>query len=481
MPASLATLVFVLFIAGLFWLDRDRDGEARTSPALWLPIAWMFIGSSRMVSQWLGIEPVGIMDQTVEGSPFDRLLLTVMLAGGWMILASRAERVGALLRNNTVLVVFFLYCIVSVLWSDFPFVALKRLTKGVGNLTMVLIILSEPDPLAAMKRFLTWSGFLLVPISVLLIKYYPALGRMYNRWTWENVFTGVSTDKNGLGGICLLIGLTSLWNIIEARRQARGDSLWRRPLIAHVVVLAMVLWLFGKADSSTAVACFLLGAAVILTTTHFVGRDPIHVHVLVAAIAGAVLLCVLFPNGYSYVVEALGRNTTLTGRTDIWGDLFHMDVNPWLGRGFESFWLGDRAEYFARKYYFHPNQAHNGYLEMYVNLGLIGVGFLVLLIVTGYRRIAGAYHSNVRFNTLRLALFVAAVVYNMTEATFKVMHPIWIVFLMLIALPAVEDNDEELEEPESAGAYGYPNDRRYEERRDHKVRELDCPQHLLTR
>src|ERR1043166_5853188 len=251
MPASLATLVFVLFIAGLFWLDRDRDGEARTSPALWLPIAWMFIGSSRMVSQWLGIEPVGIMDQTVEGSPFDRLLLTVMLAGGWMIPASRAERVGALLRNNTVLVVFFLYCIVSVLWSDFPFVALKRLTKGVGNLTMVLIILSEPDPLAAMKRFLTWSGFLLVPISVLLIKYYPALGRMYNRWTWENVFTGVSTDKNGLGGICLLIGLTSLWNIIEARRQARGDSLWRRPLIAHVVVLAMVLWLFGKADSST--------------------------------------------------------------------------------------------------------------------------------------------------------------------------------------------------------------------------------------
>src|SRR4051812_21467245 len=178
MPASLATLVFAAIIGGLFWLDRDR--LSKTSPALWLATAWMFIGASRMVSQWLGIEPLGVLDQNIEGSPFDRVILTALLAAGLMVLASRAERVGALLRDNRVLVAFFLYCIVSVLWSDFPFVAFKRLTKGLGNLTMVLVVLSDPDPVAATKRFLAWSGFLLIPLSVLLIKYYPALGRMYN-------------------------------------------------------------------------------------------------------------------------------------------------------------------------------------------------------------------------------------------------------------------------------------------------------------
>ena len=85
----------------------------------------------------------------------------------------------------------------------------------------------------------------------------------------------------------------------------------------------------------------------------------------------------------TYVVEALGRNTTLTGRTEIWDDLFRMDFSPWVGTGFESFWLGERADYMANRYYFHPNQAHNGYIEMYVNLGLIGVGFLVLLMASG--------------------------------------------------------------------------------------------------
>jgi O-antigen ligase len=441
MPPSIATIVFAVLIAGLVWWDRD--GASRTSPALWLPVLWFFLGASRMASQWLGIQPLDAMDQSLEGSGFDRVVLMGMLLAALMVLAARAERVAALLRANPLLVLFFCYCAVSVLWSDFPFVAFKRLTKALGNLTMVLIVLSDLNPTAAIKRFLAWSGFLLIPLSVLLIKYYPALGRIYNRWTWEAYFTGVSTDKNGLGGICVLVGLASLWRIIDHARRARTESLPAGPLLVHGIVLAMVFWLFGKADSSTAVACFLLGAALIVVTTKRVGGEPARVHVIVAAIATTVLLGAVFPNGYTYVVEALGRNTTLTGRTEIWDDLFRMDVNPWLGTGFESFWLGQRAEYLANKYYFHPNQAHNGYIETYINLGWIGVGFLLMMMASGYRRIVDAYRESSGLSTLRLGIFMTAAVYNVTEATFKVMHPIWIVLLLIISVPPTPDGREE--------------------------------------
>jgi O-antigen ligase len=211
----------------------------------------------------------------------------------------------------------------------------------------------------------------------------------------------------------------------------------------HGIVLAMVFWLFGKADSSTAVACFLLGAALIVVTTRRVGGEPARVHVIVAVIAMTVLLGAVFPNGYTYVVEALGRNTTLTGRTEIWDDLFRMDVNPWLGTGFESFWLGQRAEYLANKYYFHPNQAHNGYIETYINLGWIGVGFLLMMMASGYRRIVDAYRESSGLSTLRLGIFMTAAVYNVTEATFKVMHPVWIVLLLIIAAPPTPDGRDE--------------------------------------
>src|SRR5438552_11701797 len=192
MPPLVAVIACTVLIAGLFWLDRDRD--TKTSPALWLPVIWTFLGASRMASQWLGVQPIDAMDLTLEGSPFDRLILLGFLFAGFAVLAARSERVGALLRANKLVALFFCYCAVSVLWSDFPFVAVKRLTKGLGNLTMVLIVLSDLNPAAATKRFLAWSGFLLMPLSVLLIKYYPALGRVYNRWTWEAYFTGVSTD-----------------------------------------------------------------------------------------------------------------------------------------------------------------------------------------------------------------------------------------------------------------------------------------------
>jgi O-antigen ligase len=440
MPPIVATVLFIVLIVGSLWMDRD--GLSRTSPALWIPVTWMFIGGSRMASQWLGVEPLDAMDQTLEGSAFDRVVLTVLLVAGLIVLAARAERVGALLRDNKLIVMFFCYCTVSILWSDFPFVAFKKLTKGIGNLTMVLVILSDVHPAAAIKRFFARSGFLLIPLSVLLIKYYPVLGRVYNPWTWEAYFTGVSTDKNGLGGISLIFGLASLWRIMEECRHMR-DSPSKGPLLAHGIILTMALWLFGKADSSTAVACFLLGAALILITTRYVGSEPVRVHAIVATVAVTVLLGVVFPNGYTYVVEALGRNTTLTGRTEIWDDLFRMDFNPLVGTGFESFWLGERAEYMANRYYFHPNQAHNGYIEMYVNLGLIGVGFLVLLMASGYKRITAAYRENAGLGPLRLALFMTAAVFNVTEATFKVMHPVWIVFLLAIAASPTLDGDED--------------------------------------
>ena len=74
---------------------------------------------------------------------------------------------------NAPILLFFSYCAVSILWSDYPDVALRRWIKALGDLVMVMIILTDPEPLAALKRFLARTGFLLVPVSVLLIKYYP--------------------------------------------------------------------------------------------------------------------------------------------------------------------------------------------------------------------------------------------------------------------------------------------------------------------
>ena len=52
MNPTLATLVYYLGIAGLFYLNRDKT--VHTSKALWLPVIYIWLVASRPVSVWLG-------------------------------------------------------------------------------------------------------------------------------------------------------------------------------------------------------------------------------------------------------------------------------------------------------------------------------------------------------------------------------------------------------------------------------------------
>src|SRR5260221_2947470 len=183
---ALATLLFIFGILGLFLLDRDTS--AQTSKALWIPVIWVIIAGSRPVSNWLGSAPskgLKNADAYLDGRPTDKYIFSALLLAGLIILISRRVQVGKLLRSNPAIFIFFTYCMVSVLWSEHTDVAFKRWVKALSDLVMVLIVLTEIDPLAATKRLLARVGFIRVPWSILLIKYCPAMRRVYNIWTCD--------------------------------------------------------------------------------------------------------------------------------------------------------------------------------------------------------------------------------------------------------------------------------------------------------
>src|SRR5205085_2349726 len=144
---------------------------------------------------------------------------------------------------------------------------------------------------------------------------------------------------------------------------------------------------------------------------------------LVGAVVAVGLAVYMFPDVLAFALRSMGRSTTLSGRTNLWTDLLRIDTDPLLGTGFESFFLGDRLEYLWSKYWWHPNEAHNGFLETYLTLGVIGIGLLAWLIVTGYRNATRTYRRNPKLGSLAIALLVVTVIYNTTEAAFKAMQP----------------------------------------------------------
>jgi O-antigen ligase len=390
-----------------------------------------------MVSQWLGVAPEGdsLPNYVTDSNPLDRNILALLMLAGAIALAGRRREVGLVLRRNAPFILFFAYCAVSIVWSDFADVAFKRWIKAVGDVLMIVLVITDPGGPLALKRFLARITFVLVPVSVLLIKYYPKLGTANKIGDGRQVFTGVTNDKNMLGVICLVAGLAAAWRVLHMFRTEQRIRSYRR-LIAQGVMLALVFWLFTKAGSLTALVCFGFGFSLILLTSFsWLGRKRAVVHAFVVLALAAAALPIFLDAGGS-VLTAVGKDPTLTGRTELWGEVVALTTNPLGGAGFESFWLGPRLEAIWSRHWWHPNEAHNGYLEVYLNLGWAGVALIAIVIVTGYRNALRLQCEDPEAGGLRLAFFLVGVIYGLSEAAFRMLHPVWLFFLLAtIAVP----------------------------------------------
>jgi exopolysaccharide production protein ExoQ len=315
-------------------------------------------------------------------------------------------------------------------------VALKRWIKSLGDYAIILILLTEYDREAAIKRVFARVGFVLLPLSILFIKYYPNLGRGYaSHWDGTQFFVGVADTKNMLGMTCMVFGFAAAWRVLQAWGEPHRER--NRILVLHGIVVLTAIWLLILSDSKTSLSCFLLTSALIAfhTVTKF-GRRRAVVHTLVAT---EIVVCfsVLFLGIGSGALESMGRNASLTGRTDIWEVLFKVPVNPILGTGFESFWLGKRLSFlWSFPIVDGINEAHNGYLEVYLNLGLIGVAFLLILLWTGYRNVVEVLERNPAAGRLQLGFLVIALIYNFTEAGIRSTDLVWVALIFsVIGLP----------------------------------------------
>jgi exopolysaccharide production protein ExoQ len=437
-PPTIAAALTLIGIVGLLWLDRDP--RSRTSPALWIPLAWFLLACSRPLSTWFNLGPIqaeSLTAQLSEGSPLDRAVLAGFLFLGIIVLLNRGKRLERCVCDSWPVLLFFGYCLLSLAWSDYPMVGFKRWNKAVGDWVMILIIWTDPQPIAAFKRLLARTAYVLVPVSILFVKYYANLGRAYD-WLGEAHYSGVTAEKNTLGSICMVFGLASIWRILNLFSEEPRIQPRLRRLIVHVTILTMVLWLLSIADAMTSLACFLLATcALVAGRLRLCARNPVIIHVLILLLLLAPVSVALL--GFSpETLQQMGRNTTLTDRTDIWESVIHLTPNRWLGAGFESFWLGPRLETVVSQVtkWWVPNQAHNGYLEIFANLGWIGVGCLGLVIFWGYCRIIHGLRRNLPAADLMLAYFLAGLIFNISEAAFfRMMIPAWLFFLIAITAP----------------------------------------------
>jgi len=430
----IAFVVVGLGIAYLFHLDRDK--LAGNSKAVWLPVIWLWIIGSRPVSSWLHIwfgiggTPNSGLDAQLDGSPIDSFVFASLLLVGVVVLLQRQQRTASLLQSSAPLLLYLSYCLASCAWSPFPDVAFKRWIKSGADLAMVLLIVTDPEPIAALRRVFSRVGLILFPASLLLVRF-TTLGYGYDPGG-APMFTGVMTNKNSLGLTTFVISLGAVWSCLDLLRANRSRER-NRQVIARLILVALGIAVLYEARSATSSSCFAIGSALILITSlAYFRRRPQRIHALVLTtivVAGIALLS----GGEATVAGAMGKDPNLSDRTTIWAAVIPVCPNAVIGAGFESFWnaygkyvTGDLSVYERGL-----NSAHNGYIEVWLNLGWVGVGLIAMLLISGYRRAYASFRHNAALGGLMLAYVASDSLYSITEAGFRIMTPT-LIFLFLV-------------------------------------------------
>jgi O-antigen ligase len=416
-----------LFIC--WFLIRDAKRRSSVSAAVWVPISLLLVLGSRPVSDWFGEHTVVTgLRIDAQASVLDQIFYISVFAAAWIIAWSRGVKWGKLLTANPGILAFYLYFLISVLWSADPTGSGKRIIKDFCYLIVIAVIMSEEEPLEAIQAIYFRCACVLLPLSVVLIRYFPDMGREY---THEGtlMLSGVTTQKNSLGETVMVSMLFLIWDYMESR-SSNNDRLrrgWDRGIL-----LLTGLWLLGVSQSKTALVA-LLAALVLLIRPASLRSRMVNRALLAGALCVPFLLFFgqQFSAALTPVLESLGRDATFTGRTEAWRAINVDTVNPWIGAGFWNFWGGKGGVEISRAVGMNIENGHNGYLDIYLDGGVIGLTLLFGFLIGSGKRLVNTLQEQ-RFQRLRFAFLLVIIIYNCSESLFARPGLLWFTALLLL-------------------------------------------------
>jgi O-antigen ligase len=427
---SVALVAFCVWLAWVY--SRDVSQREGVSAASWIVLVWAVGHGTRPLTSWfLGVDSE-VATSRDEGNPIEASIDLLIILSGAVVLARRGVRLSSVLKDNIWISLFYGFWFLSIMWSDYPFMTFKRVFRDLSSLVMALVILTELNPGQAMRAVCARLVYAGIPLSILLYKYFPEWGRFYGGYNLnDQMFVGVTTHKNTLGVLAMVGALFLLWDLLE-RFEARREKTKGVTTLPQLLVLCMCWYLLLTIDCVTALVCAGLGSALLLVLRGTsVGRYPVRTEVLGVTLIGVFLLLEATLNITETFVTSLGRDMTLTTRTDIWSIVREYQDNPLLGAGFNTFWAGERYRLLSSETG-GIHQAHNGYLETYLNGGWIGVGLLGCVLIAAYRRIRKGLSMGRAESTMSFVVLIIAVVHNYSEASFNKTVLLWFVTLVAI-------------------------------------------------
>lgn len=305
-------------------------------------------------------------EQAVEGSPFLRMLWLPIYALAFAGLIWKVREIARVCLKLPFLMALLVVCALSFLWSIDPSLSMRRSLAIIMTTVAGLYIGTRYNWQTLLRAFaITWLIVGLVSLFTALLV--PSFGQMQE--VHEGAWQGLYFEKNQLGGHMARAALFAAFlTIMDQKYRWQWGGL---------LLLSVALVLLSTSKSSLlglGVGLGVLALALWMKQGLRIGLVTLWFSICVGGIFVGVM--VLAPE---LVFEFLGRDATLTGRTDIWFTLAdNIEEKPWLGYGYGAFWAPESApgNWVREALQWDAPTAHNGWLEVTIALGFVGLACL---------------------------------------------------------------------------------------------------------
>ena len=343
-------------------------------------------------------------------------------------------------KNNTFLILFLAYALVSLFWSIyFPATVYKLFFLFFATIAGSYIAIRYKT--VGVLRLLAWVGTVFSSLSILLILYFPFVGVMQNS-PFTGSWTGIFWHRNHTGNIFAFFNMIFLLRLLFGNNQTLLNK-----SIAAILYLLSLLLVFGSRSATGIIVFLFLHFVTLLMALWLKIRDrlrPWHYYGSAALLLFAFLV---FITNTEFFFGLLGRSANMTGRVPLWEDLFQRVYlqQPVFGYGYGALWMLKSFRIQMQIHHNWPYQiyfADNGFFDILLNLGLIGLLlFLTVYIPLGFRSVKQAVASRSWIAFFPFLTFLYIFIGNLTYSfLLEVDQFVWMLLVIMVFLTTAPNN-----------------------------------------
>lgn len=349
------------------------------------------------------------IDEISSSNIINQVVYSLIFFNSLVSIFPKRKNFYSIFMREKFLLIFIFWCTISVLWSDYSFTSFKRLFQIYTIITATSAFFLYYDSTQDIYKYLKIVLYPYLILSIISVAIIPgAFDPSFHTWR------ALTPHKNVLGQVGVI-------STIFCYMFYQSEKLLFNKTIALFMLFIAVALTVGSFSSTSIILLFLISGFSLLFKLDLIFKPLGIRHTLSALLLVLVIVLILAlvltqPSVMLMFTNLFGKDTSFSGRTDLWAYMmYEISKHPIVGAGYQGFWVVNNVSLsiLYEEFIWLPNQSHNGYIDIWNEVGIIGLILFSLFLINYFYSVIKIEKKHI-WKTFMIIAFIS----NWQESTF---------------------------------------------------------------